>query len=63
MADWKEPTHTSAFLDVSVVSVQDKKQREILENLPEHFFAVQKHYRLPIGDFPNIQRFREVAEV
>ena len=42
---------------------QEKKQRELLAHLPEHFLAVQKHYHLPVGDFPAVQRFREVGEV
>jgi hypothetical protein len=40
---------------------QAAKQKALLENLADEFFAVMKKYRLPQGDFPNIQRFKEVA--
>jgi hypothetical protein len=43
--------------------LQEKKQRELLDGLPEQFFAVQKQHRLPVGDFPPIPRFKEVASV
>ncbi len=43
--------------------MQEKKQKEMLDNLAEHFFAIMKQYRLPKSDFPDLARFREVAEV
>lgn len=39
----------------------NSKQKQLLENLSEEFFAVMKKHRLPQGDFPNLQRFKEVA--
>lgn len=40
---------------------QQAKQKQLLENLADEFFAVMKKYRLPQGDFPNLVRFKEVA--
>jgi hypothetical protein len=45
------------------LNMQEKKQRELLDTLPDQFFAVQKHYRLPFGDFPPLPRFKAIAEV
>ena len=42
---------------------KEKKHRELVESMADQFFAVQKQYRLPLGDFPNLSRFREVASV
>jgi hypothetical protein len=53
------PVNTRAL----ALCFQDKKQRELLETLAEQFFAVQKQYRLPVGDFPPLARFKEVAAV
>lgn len=38
---------------------KEKKQREMLENLLEHFREVQKVTQLPPSDFPNLHRFKE----
>lgn len=40
---------------------QAAKQKQLLENLADEFFAIMKKHRLPQGDFPNLARFREVA--
>jgi hypothetical protein len=40
---------------------QASKQKQLLDNLADEFFAVMKKHRLPQGDFPNIQRFKDVA--
>ena len=40
---------------------QASKQKALLENLADEFFAVMKKHRLPQGDFPNLARFKEVA--
>lgn len=37
------------------------KQKQLLEHMADEFFAVMKQHRLPQGDFPNLQRFVEVA--
>lgn len=37
------------------------KQKQLLENLADEFFKVMQKHRLPQGDFPNLQRFKEVA--
>ena len=37
-----------------------KKQTHILNNLPEEFTKVAGKYKIPYGDFPNVQRFREI---
>lgn len=38
---------------------KDKKQQKMLDNLHEEFNAVHKATHLPVGDFPNLDRFRE----
>ena len=40
---------------------QQSKQKALLDNLADEFFAVMKKHRLPQGDFPNLARFKEVA--
>jgi len=40
---------------------QAAKQKQLVDNLADEFFAVMKKHRLPQGDFPNIARFKEVA--
>eukprot|EP00158_Paraphelidium_tribonemae_P010407 Partr_v1_DN7064_c0_g2_i1_m29413 putative EH-domain containing len=40
---------------------QQSKQKQLLDNLADEFFAVMKKHRLPQGDFPNLARFKEVA--
>jgi GTP-binding protein EngB required for normal cell division len=40
---------------------QASKQKQLLENLADEFYEVMKKTRLPQGDFPNLQRFKEVA--
>lgn len=37
---------------------KSKKQHELLQNLKQEFFKVQAKYRIPNGDFPNIDRFK-----
>jgi EH domain-containing protein 1 len=43
---------------------KSKDQKRMLEDdkLAEHFRAVQQAHRLPVGDFPNMRRFREQVE-
>ena len=38
---------------------KNSKQNELIERLDEEFLKVQKQYQLPIGDFPDLERFRE----
>ncbi len=40
---------------------QAGKQKQLLDNLADEFFKVMTKHRLPQGDFPNLQRFKEVA--
>lgn len=40
---------------------QASAQKKMLESMADQFFAVMKKYRLPQGDFPNVNAFREVA--
>ena len=40
---------------------QQSKQKALLENLADEFYAVMKKHRLPQGDFPPLARFKEVA--
>jgi hypothetical protein len=37
-----------------------KKQREILDNLPDEFTKIAAKHKLPYGDFPDIKRFKEM---
>eukprot|EP00775_Hariotina_reticulata_P005540 gene5540-5776_t len=39
---------------------KDKAQRKMLDQLPQIFFQVQREYHLPAGDFPDVNRFREI---
>ena len=39
---------------------KEKKQQKMLDNLHEEFNAVQRATHLPVGDFPNMERFRDV---
>lgn len=39
---------------------KEKAQKKMLEELPEHFRQVQREYHLPPGDFPDVNRFREI---
>lgn len=34
----------------------------MLANLPDHFRLVQREYHLPPGDFPSVDRFRDILE-
>jgi hypothetical protein len=38
---------------------KDSKQKEILANLRNIFLHLHNRYRLPVGDFPDIARFRD----
>lgn len=38
---------------------KEKKQKELLDNLLDHFREVQKATQLPPSDFPNLHRFKE----
>ncbi|GBF98304.1 hypothetical protein Rsub_10967 [Raphidocelis subcapitata] len=39
---------------------REKAQRKMLEGLPDLFYAVQREHHLPAGDFPDLNRFREI---
>jgi len=41
---------------------KDKAQAKLLSNLEEHFLKVHRAYHLPVGDFPDVTRFRGVME-
>jgi EH domain-containing protein 3/EH domain-containing protein 1 len=38
---------------------KDKKQAELIENLDVEFMKIHKQHNLPIGDFPDIERFKQ----
>ena len=40
---------------------QAAAQKKMLDEMADEFYAVMQKTRLPQGDFPNIQRFKEVA--
>ena len=37
-----------------------KKQEKLLADLPAQFRKISQKYRLPIGDFPHVGRFRQM---
>ncbi|KAL0399185.1 UNVERIFIED_CONTAM: EH domain-containing protein 1 [Sesamum radiatum] len=37
-----------------------KTQQRLIDNLPDEFAKVQREHHLPVGDFPNVEHFREV---
>eukprot|EP00879_Flechtneria_rotunda_P003023 GHRR01003241.1.p1 GENE.GHRR01003241.1~~GHRR01003241.1.p1 ORF type:complete len:568 (+),score=176.91 GHRR01003241.1:379-2082(+) len=39
---------------------KDKAQRKMLDKLPEVFYQVQREHHLPAGDFPDVNRFRNI---
>jgi len=41
---------------------KDKAQVKLLANLEEHFLKVHRAHHLPVGDFPDVTRFRGVME-
>jgi len=41
---------------------KDKAQAKLLGNLEEHFLKVHRAWHLPVGDFPDVARFRGVME-
>lgn len=42
---------------------KDKKKEELIANLKNEFFKVHQKFQLPVGDFPDIHRFREILKV
>jgi EH domain-containing protein 1 len=42
---------------------KDKKKEELIANLKNEFFKVHQKHQLPVGDFPDINRFREMLKV
>jgi len=41
---------------------KDKAQQKLLANLEEHFLKVHRAWNLPVGDFPDVARFRGVMD-
>ena len=39
---------------------KEKAQRKMLDRLPEVFSTVQREHHLPVGDFPDLQRFHHL---
>lgn len=39
---------------------KSKTQQKLIQNLDNVFEKVQKEFRLPAGDFPSVDHFREV---
>jgi hypothetical protein len=37
---------------------KSSKQQELIDNLDQEFLKIMKQYHLPVGDFPDIDRFR-----
>lgn len=40
----------------------EKKRQKLIDNLEDVFLDVQRKYALPVGDFPDIERFRTCLE-
>eukprot|EP00898_Chlorokybus_atmophyticus_P007677 jgi/Chlat1/7910/Chrsp68S07352 len=38
-----------------------KAQDRLIDNLEDEFFKVQKETHFPVGDFPNVEKFRRIA--
>ena len=38
---------------------KNAKQQALIDSLDEEFLKVQRQYQLPVGDFPDLERFRE----
>ena len=41
---------------------KDKTQAKLLSNLEEHFLKVHRAHHLPVGDFPDVAKFRGCME-
>jgi len=41
---------------------KDKAQAKLLTNLEDHFLKVHRAHQLPVGDFPDVAKFRSVME-
>eukprot|EP00158_Paraphelidium_tribonemae_P004524 Partr_v1_DN26803_c0_g1_i4_m40275 putative EH-domain containing len=48
--------------EMPAVFGKDKKKAELIEKLDEEFLKLHKAHQLPIGDFPEITKFRSVLE-
>jgi hypothetical protein len=42
---------------------KEKKQNELIENLDQEFLKLHKTYQLPIGDFPDLEKFKAVLKM
>ena len=42
---------------------KDSKKKEIIKNLDKIYEKIQKTYSISPGDFPNINKMREILEV
>lgn len=41
---------------------KEKAQSKLLNNIEDHFLKVHRAYNLPVGDFPDVQKFKQVME-
>ena len=41
---------------------KDKVQAKLLGNLEDHFLKVHRTHQLPVGDFPDVTKFRKTME-
>uniref|UniRef100_A0A7S4B9K4 Calmodulin n=1 Tax=Chrysotila carterae TaxID=13221 RepID=A0A7S4B9K4_CHRCT len=41
---------------------KDKAQAKLLANLEDHFLKVHRAHQLPVGDFPDVTKFKQVME-
>jgi len=49
--------------EMPAVFGKQKKQDDLIDKLKDEFFKVHQKYQLPVGDFPDINKFREVLKV
>lgn len=45
--------------EMPAVFGKEKKQKELLDGLKDVFYQIHRKFQLPVGDFPDINRFRE----
>jgi len=41
---------------------KESKQQELIHNLPEEFVKIQKKYKIPAGDFPDVRKYQDLLK-
>lgn len=42
---------------------KEKAQKKLLEGLEDHFLKIHRTYSIPVGDFPDVHKFRQTMDV